>query len=232
MGSKFRNLKDQLKNLEESDSFASGSLSRKRSSIKSSGSSVGWFRYSLFAAFLISFLLYAGARYTDAPSISLNPFDALVTWVNQPDEELLERMGAQMEEMGYTGLTTEELIELREQGVTATYTSGMRDLGYTDLSLNDVVRLSQNGVSTTFTAMMAELGYSLTVEDLIQLEQHDVTAFFTSNLHDLGYTDVTTDELIRLRDTGVTISEVEQLISESETQPSIEELIRYHISNQ
>lgn len=232
MANKFKNLKDQLKNLEENDPLSPPSLSNRRSSLKSSGSSAGWFRYGMFAAFLAAFLLYAGARYTDAPAISLNPAEAFISWINQPDEELLDRMGAQMEEMGYTGLTTEQLVDLRGQGVTATYISRMRDLGYTDLSLDDAVRLSQNGVSSTFAAMMSELGYTLSVEDLIRLEQHNVTAFYTSNLHDLGYTDITMEELIRLMDTGVTITEVKQLVAESETLPGVEELIRYHISNQ
>ncbi len=80
--------------------------------------------------------------------------------------------------------------------------------------------------------MMKELGYTLSVDELIQLRQHDVTAYFTSNMHDLGYTDITQDELVRLRDTGVTASEVEQLIEQRGEQPSIEEIIRYSISNQ
>ncbi|MDX1639179.1 MAG: hypothetical protein R3281_14530 [Balneolaceae bacterium] len=231
MESKFKSLKEQLRSLEESD-IGSGQLQRKKSSSTGGTSLSTLSRYVLFGAFLIAFLFYAGARYGASELQAVNPVEQFFSWVNQPDQQLLEDMGDWMEEMGYTNLTREDLIELREEGVTATFTSRMRDLGYTDLTLEELVRLRQNDVSATFSAMMRELGYDLSIEELIRLRQHGVTAYFTSNMHDLGYTEITTDELIRLRDTGVRPSEVERLIEESETLPTIEELIRYHISNQ
>jgi len=230
MGSKFKSLKNQLRSLEESEFGGSRLPQTRKSGAGSTLSSMT--RYVLFGAFLISFLFYAGARYGAADLQTVNPVEDFISWVNEPDDQLLEDMGAWMEEMGYTGLTREELIELREEGVTATFTSRMRDLGYEELTLEELVRLRQNDVSSTFSAMMKELGYELTIEDLIRLRQHGVTAYFTSNLHDLGYTDITTEELIRLRDTGVRTSEVERLVQESESLPTIEELIRYRISNQ
>lgn len=233
MTTKFKKLKEQLSNLEEGEQLTKSKLSKKQNSLtRSPSAGPKWLRYLLFSGFLAVFILYAGIRYVGSPDVSLAPIDDFTTWVNQPDQELLEGMGTWMEEMGYTGLTTEDLIELREQGVTATFTSRIRDLGYTDITLDEVVRLAQNDVSSRFAAMMKELGYTLTIDDLIQLRQHDVTAYFTSNMHDLGYTDITQDELIRLRDTGVTASEVERLIQQRGEQPTIEEIIRYHISNQ
>lgn len=231
MESKFKSLKNQLQSLEESD-LGGGQLQQKKSYSGDRSKISSLARYVLFGAFMIAFLFYAGARYGSADLQTVNPVEEFFSWVNQPDEQLLEDMGAWMEEMGYTELTREDLIELREEGVTATFTSRMRDLGYSDLTLDDLVRLRQNDVSATFSAMMRELGYDLTIEELIRLRQHGVTAYFTSNLHDLGYTGITTDELIRLRDTGVGTSEVERLVEENETLPTIEELIRFHISNQ
>ena len=233
MTTKFKKLKEQLSNLEEGELLNDSVLSRSNGRFLSSGlSSPGWFRYLLFVCFASVFLLYAGIRYMGTPDTISNPVDQFTTWLSQPDDQLLNDMGQWMEEMGYIGLTREELIDLRRQGVTATFTSRMRDLGYTELTLDEIVQLSRNDVSSTFAAMMKELGYTLTVDDLIQLRQHGVTAYYTSNLHDLGYQDITKEELIRLKDTGVQPSEVERLISESETLPDIEELIRYHISNQ
>lgn len=233
MTTKFKKLKEQLNNLEDGELLTNSKLSRSSSRL-ASGSSAGpkWFRYLLFSGFFAVFIMYAGIKYVGTPSISTNPIGELTTWINQPDEELLQGMGSWMEEMGYTDLSREDLIELREQGVTATYTSRIRDLGYSSLTLDEVVRLAQNDVSSQFAAMMKELGYELTVDDMVQLRQHNVTAFFTSNMHDLGYTDITQEELIRLKDTGVSASEVERLIEQQGSQPTIEEIIRYHISNQ
>lgn len=234
MAAKFQKLKDDLKSLEQDEMISRPVVKKEKSSglYQAGLSSPGWFKKILFAAFLGSFILYAGITYTDASSSVENPFAAVQNWVNQPNEELLEGMGNWMEEMGYTDLTREDLIDLRSKGVTATFTSRMHDLGYNDLSLDQIVDLRRNDVSSTFAAMMNELGYDLTADDLIELRQHDVTAYFTSNMHDLGYADITKEELIRLKDTGVETSEVQHLVEENDELPTIEELIRYHISNQ
>ena len=237
MTAKFQRLKEDLKSLEEGDILSRSVAEKNRSTglSRSGVSSSKWLKRILFAGFLGTFLLYAGINYLgseNSSSIS-DTVTAVQNWASQPDEELLEGMGTWMEEMGYTDLTQEDLIELRQQGVTATFTSRIRDLGYSDITLDQVVRLSQNDVSSTFAAMMKELGYELTIDELVDLRQHDVTAYYTSNLHDLGYTDITKDELIRLKDTGVTTAEAEALIEEQGGElPSIEQLIRYHISNQ
>lgn len=232
MTTKFKKLKEQLSNLEDGE-LLNNKIS-KRSNRQLTNTSVGpkWFRYLLFSGFMAVFIAYAGIKYVGSPSINVNPVSEFTTWINQPNEELLEGMGTWMEEMGYTGLTREDLIDLRQQGVTATFTSRIRDLGYTDLPLDQVVRLAQNDVSSTFAAMMKELGYELTIDEMVQLRQHGVTAYFTSNMHDLGYTEITTEELIRLRDTGVSTSDVQRLIEEGEELPTVEEIIRYRISNQ
>ena len=235
MSAKFQKLKDELKSLEQGD-MLSRSVTKKNSSnglFQSGISSPNWLKRILFAGFLGTFLVYAGITYLGDSNVSVeNPFTVVENWANQPDEELLEGMGSWMEEMGYTGLAREDLIELREQGVTATFTSRIRDLGYTDITLDEIVRLRQNDVSSTFAAMMKELGYDLTVDELVNLRQHDVTAYYTSNMHDLGYTDITKEELIRLKDTGVQTSEAQELIEQNGERPTIDELIRYHISNQ
>ncbi len=234
MAAKFQKLKEELQSLEQGEMLSRPVVKRNRSKglFQSGLSSPKWLKVILFSGFLGAFLLYAGITYTDTNTTIENPFATVENWVNQPNEELLTGMGNWMEEMGYTGLSREDLIELRQQGVTATFTSRMRDLGYTDLPLDQVVRLRQNDVSSTFAAMMQELGYELTIDDLVELRQHDVTAYYTSNLHDLGYTDITTDELIRLKDTGVQTSEAQYLLEQNGELPTIEELIRYHISNQ
>lgn len=234
MAAQFQTLKDELKSLEQGEMLSRSVVKKNRTNglFQLGLSSPQWLKRILFAGFLGSFLLYAGITYIGTPRAAADPFIAVQNWMNQPDEQLLEGMGNWMEEMGYTGLTREELIDLRRQGVTATFTSRMRDLGYSDLSLDQIVRLRQNDVSSTFAAMMQELGYHLSVDELVELRQHDVTAYFTSNMQDLGYSDITQKELIRLKDTGVQPSEVERLIEQNGQRPSIEELIRYHISNQ
>ena len=170
----------------------------------------------------------------DISSTSVNVFPAVVSSVfsNEPSEDLLNRMNTVMVEMGYTGLSHDDLRELRSEGVTATYISNVRALGFADLTLEEAVRLANARVTSAFMAMMLELGYDLDIDDFIQLRRANVTAHYTSNIHDLGYTDVTTEQLIRMRRIGVTPSLIERLQRERGEDVPLEEVIRYRISNQ
>lgn len=229
MSTKFKNLRNDLEDLEQDGQFdldESSSLSGGKSSSKIAN-------YILLFAFIATLTFYAGSQFNSS-GIDLNPLDNIVQEFNQPDEELLNRMGAWMEEMGYGTLTQEELIALRAEGVTATYTSQIRDAGYPDVTLEQLVELQDADVSATFTRMMAELGYELTVQDLIDLRRADVTAFFTSNMMDLGYTmeELSQENLIRMRNIGVTHTLAERLTEERGARPTVDELIRYRISNQ
>lgn len=232
MTRRFKTLRDELRALEK-DEPKYPSAARRSNSTRSFSLGIEspiWLKYLLFFGFLCTFIVYVGATYTNS-NID-NPFSSVQTWISQPNEELITGMGNWMEEMGYTDLTREDLIELRRQGLTATYTSRMRDLGYTELTLDQLVNLRQNNVSSMFAAMMQELGYTLSVDELIELRRHDVTAHFTSNLHDRGYSSITPEELIRLKDVGVQISHVDALTEQRGESPTIEELIRHRISNQ
>lgn len=233
MAAKFQKLKEDLKILEQDDELSRPVVKRSDDGLFQAGMSTPqWVKKILFAGFMGTFALYAGITYISPSLTADDPYTVVQNWISEPNEELLDGMGSWMEEMGYTNLNREDLIDLRRQGVTATFISRMHDLGYEDLSLEQIVQLSQNDVSSTFAAMMKELGYDLTAEELMELRQHDVTAYFTSNMHDLGYTDITKEELIRLKDTGVQTDEVKVLVEENDELPTIEEIIRYHISNQ
>lgn len=186
--------------------------------------------YVAIAVFLIvGFFLVRGVS-----NFSFNPFSSFfqTVSVNQPSENLLNRMNDRMVEMGYTGLSHDELRDLRSKEVTATYISSIRALGFTGLTLDEAVSLAQADASSPFIAMMIELGYEPTVEDLVNLRSAGVTAFYTSNIHDLGYRDVTMEQLIRMQRIGVTTTLIENQQAENGEDIPLEEIIRYRISNQ
>lgn len=258
MNTKFKNLRNDLEELEDNGQldFDGGiTTSGSKSSSKLAN-------YILLFAFIATLTFYAGSR-INFSGIQLNPIENFVQELNQPSEDLLNRMGAAMEEMGYGTLTQEELIDLRSEGVTATFTSqvreagfpgvtleemielgnagvsasyitGIQDAGYPDITLDQLIELENAGVSATFTRMMDELGYELTVQDLLDLERGGVTAHFTSNMLDLGYTmeELTKENLIRMRNIGVTHQQAEQLMNETGERLTVDELIRNRISNQ
>lgn len=223
--------KNRQSTSESRDSLAEFLAKTDTTTISSDSSSSNFARNFL----LVSIFVVLGLYFVqDISKISLNPINSIVNNINFNgySEDLLNRMNSLMVEMGYTDLTHEDLTELRDEGVTATYVSNIRSLGFTDLTLDDAVRLANADVSSQFMAMMIELGYDLTIDEFLELERAGVTAYYTSNVHDLGYTDVTTDQLIRMQRIGVSTNLIRTLQEERGEDISLEEIIRYRISNQ
>lgn len=230
MKTKFQQLRNDLENLEDQDPSEQG---LNRQGMKSGGSSGKVSNYILLFAFLITLVFYAGSRIT-LPTVNGDTIESIFDDFNRPDQTVLDGMGDWMQEMGYGELTDEELIALRRQGVSATYTSQIRDIGYTDVTLDQLVDLQDASVSTDYTRMMKELGYDLSIDDLIRSRNNNVTAYFTSNMMDLGYTfeELTLENLIRMRSLGVTHNLAERLTEQNGERPSVDDLIKYRISNQ
>lgn len=229
MSTKFRNLKNDLKDLED-DTVSQ----LNQSSLDKSSNSGKLSNYILLFAFIATLTFYVGSRFNFSEINIDNPLDRIEQAINQPNEDLLNGMSTWMTDMGYGELTREELIDLRSEGVTATYTSSIRDLGYTDVTLEQLVELQRADVSSTYARMMQELGYSLTIDELIETRNAGVTANFTSRMMDLGYTqeELTKENLMRMRGVDVTERTASMLIEERGVKPTIDELVRYKISNQ
>ena len=227
MSTKFRNLKNDLKDLEDDtvSQLNQGSLDKSSNSGKLSN-------YILLFAFIATLTFYVGSR-RDFSGID-NPIDRIEQAINEPNEELLQGMGTWMTDMGYGELSREELIDLRREGVTATETQKLHDIGYTDITLNQLVEFQNAGVSADYARMMKELGYDLSIEELAETRRAGVTAYFTSRMMDLGYTkeELTKENLMRMSGVEVTDRTAARLIEQRGERPTIDELVRYRISNQ
>ena len=231
MSTKFNKLRNDLNNLEndveDSVSGSSQSSSNRYPRVAN---------YLLLFAFVATLLFYTGNRFSEFFS-GLSDNDSIELNLPSPfgyDEELLDGMGEWMEDMGYGSLSHEELTELRREGVTATETQRFHDAGYTNVTLEQLVELQDADVSATYASMMKELGYDLSIDELIETRRNGVTAHFTSRMMDLGYTrdQLTKDNLMRMRKIGVSDNLAERLMEERGDLLSIDELIRYRISNQ
>ena len=229
MSTKFRNLKNDLKDLENETEGSGLGVSPK-----SESNSPKTANYILVILFVGSLIFYAGNRVSNFFSDFENPISEVVQSFNEYDADLLVGMGEWMEDMGYGVLSNEELSALRDEGVTATETQRLHDIGYTDVTLEQLVELQDADVSATYASMMKELGYEFTIDDLIETRRNGVTANFTSRMMDLGYTfeELTKENLMRMRSINVTDRLAERLIEERGERPTIDELVRYRISNQ
>lgn len=192
----------------------------------------GRFRSLLVLVLVLVMGFFVMRNFSSGSFSPVTMFTGVTSTAAAPSESLLNRMGDRMEEMGYTGLSHDDLRELRRDGVTATYISNVRALGYSDLTLEQSVRLAKANASSAFIAMMIELGYSMSVDEIITLKNAGLTAHYTSNIHDLGYRDVTQEQLIRMKRIGVTPELIRKLQSERGDDLPLEEIIRHRISNQ
>jgi hypothetical protein len=229
-----RNKPKLSQKLREIDDLSSQRLSESGMPRFMSVQSPNWVKYTLLAGFLFIFGLWMfQPSANQSANGSQNVVEDVTRWANTPDQDLLNAMGSWMQEMGYGELSNEELVDLRQNGVTATFTSKIRELGYTDITLDELVSLRQHDVSATFASMMHELGYTdLTLDDLKRLRDNGVTAYYTSNVHDLGYKNITIDQLISLKNARMSLTDIKRAQSQMGDDVSVEELVRYGISNQ
>lgn len=220
--------------LREIDNLSSQHITQSNMPRWMSVQSPNWLKYTLLAGFFVVFGLWMfQPNSSESSRVTPSVVEDVSRWANTPDRDLLQAMGSWMAEMGYGQLSEEELIELRQNGVTATFTSKIRELGYTDVTLDELVSLRQHDVSHTFASMMHELGYEdLTLDDLKRLRDNGVTAYYTSNVHDLGYRNITIDQVISLKNARMSISDIKRAQQELGDDVTVEELVRYGISNQ
>ena len=116
---------------------------------------------------------------------------------------------------GYTGLTVNELISLKNAGVTGTFIKEMNAVAGSKLTVRELISLRNQGVSSKYIAEFRSLGYDkLTIKDLSNMSIQGVTPEYIRKLNDLGYKNLTARELISFSIHGVTpqyISEIKSL---------------------
>ena len=129
-------------------------------------------------------------------------FGDVATFVHARDHGVSARYIEALKAAGYTRLSAADLVHLRDHGVSATYIAELKDAGYTGLSAGDLVHLRDHGVSGAFVGELRAMGYDrLPTQDLARLRDHGVSAGFIHTANQSG-TRLSTDELIRLRDSG------------------------------
>lgn len=106
--------------------------------------------------------------------------------------------------MGKNGkLTVDELIMLRNSGVTPAYVQKMRTL-FPDVTLGQIVQLANMGVTSEYVANMRAAGVDIkTSKDARQLAAMGVTTAFVKKMADAGYSNLSVKELTRLAAAGV-----------------------------
>jgi hypothetical protein len=135
-----------------------------------------------------------------------------------------------LSEAGYRNLSIDDLIKVRNAGVSAEYLRSLKQYGVTPMPLDDLISLANAGVSASYLAEISKLGYTkLGVKSLIALANSGVDPAYIKALADAGYVGVSTDDLIRLANAGVSASLVRSLKAHgyfANGKPSVADLIK------
>ena len=137
----------------------------------------------------------------------------------------------ELRQIGYGPLPVDAMIQLRDHGVDADYIRTLVRHGIRDVPPADLARLRDHGVTPDFVAALRANGYDRSniegssgsatmafvgssarcaagyggfgTDEIIRLRDHGVTDSYVGELSALGYTSLSAEDIARLRDHGV-----------------------------
>jgi len=131
---------------------------------------------------------------------------------------------------GYTKLTVEQLMAMGVQGVGPTYVRELRDAGYSGLSPDDLIAMRVQGVSAAYVRELASLGFTkLSSEQLVALAVQGVRASYVKELQDAGYSNLSLDTVLALRVQGVSASYVRAMAEAGFPKLSLDDLLAMRV---
>lgn len=109
----------------------------------------------------------------------------------------------EMRAAGYRGFTAGNYIDLRNHGVGAGYLKGLAEAGMENLSSDEITSLKNHGVRAELAQVSTDLGYRFRSQELIDLSTHGVTEEYLRNLRASGMTNLSAEQIVKLREHGV-----------------------------
>jgi beta-lactamase regulating signal transducer with metallopeptidase domain len=125
---------------------------------------------------------------------------------------------------GVAHLTPEQLVQFRAIGVNGDYIHGLASVGYSGLTFDQLRQLKALGIDAKFIQLAASHGFkNLPVEKLVELRGTGVLGSqgsspgaapdYVNELAGAGYTNLSPDDVIRMRAVGVTPAYIRDLAS-------------------
>lgn len=105
---------------------------------------------------------------------------------------------------GYGDLSVDEIIQLRNNGVSAKYLMGISRAGWGKLKPHEIINLHNSGVSAEFLRAAGDAAIpGLTTQGVIDLNASGVTAAYIDGLQAAGLGAFSKDQIISLHNSGV-----------------------------
>jgi beta-lactamase regulating signal transducer with metallopeptidase domain len=134
---------------------------------------------------------------------------------------------AELQRLGYTNLSVDQLIELKSHGVSIEFIEGLKREGLGDLSVEHLLKLRSHGVQPDLIRSLKASGYSdLGMDQLLKLRMHGVTPQFVSEMSTAGFPRLPLEALVKARQHGVSPAFIKDLQSLGYTQLSLDDVIK------
>jgi beta-lactamase regulating signal transducer with metallopeptidase domain len=135
-----------------------------------------------------------------APTVAIAPIAvAPVTQIRSNSSDALLNA---LESSGLTRLSVDDLIALRDHGVSAALVSSAHAFFGGNLTAKDLVRLADSGIDPAYLQALRSTGWSsLCADDVVRLRDHGVTASYIARIHAYNPR-ATLNDIIRLHDSG------------------------------
>lgn len=133
---------------------------------------------------------------------------------------------AGMNQAGWGRLTTRQLIDLRNQGVTPEYLKSMKDAGFRDLSLRDTVELRIHGVQAQNIREIHALGFGpYDIRQVVNFANHGARPAFFRALKDAGFVTADPKDILDALAHGVNAASLQEARKYG-TQLTLRQIIR------
>jgi len=105
---------------------------------------------------------------------------------------------------GYRDLPVDEIISLKDHGVTAEFLAGIGESGWGRMTAGEMIELRTHGVSPEYLRQVHEAGFlQVAIRDAVMLHQHGVRPETIAEIHALGFGPYTPGQAIELASHGV-----------------------------
>lgn len=105
---------------------------------------------------------------------------------------------------GYGNLSVDEIINLKNAGVSASYLVGINQAGWGKLSPQEIIELSQRGVSPEYIRKIKDAGIrDMTLKDVVELANFGVRPEMIQEIHSLGFGPYTAKQTIQFAQYGM-----------------------------
>jgi beta-lactamase regulating signal transducer with metallopeptidase domain len=135
---------------------------------------------------------------------------------------------AGLAEAGYTNISVDEVIALKEHGVEPRFVKAMLAAGLGPLDVSQLILLNEHGVQPVFVAGVAASGLvsDLDVSNAVRLHEHGIDADDLARIRKLGFGPYSSDQVVTLRDNGVTAARIGAMKQQGFGNLSLEQIVK------